>query len=247
MRKPVDAERLRADFGEAFTPLLMDVTDEAAVRRAAEQVESGLGGATLAGLVNNAGIVVAGPLLHLPLAELRRQLEVNLVAQLGVTQAFAALLGVDKRRTGKPGRIVNISSVVGKVAPPFVGAYAASKHALEGMSESLRRELMLYGIDVIVVAPGAVVTPIWDKGREEDLSVYEATEYGPALGRFREYLIGEGKKGLPAARVAEAVYTALTVGYAVVPQSFRNWTLPRLLPKRWVDRAIGKQLGFGKA
>jgi len=98
-----------------------------------------------------------------------------------------------------------------------------------------------------VVAPGAVVTPIWDKGREEDLSVYEATEYGPALGRFREYLIGEGKKGLPAARVAEAVYTALTVGYAVVPQSFRNWTLPRLLPKRWVDRAIGKQLGFGKA
>src|SRR5277367_4572339 len=177
VRTQVDADRLQTEFGSAFMPLIMDVTDQPAVVRAAGQVRQSLGQANLCGLVNNAGISVAGPLLHMPLAEFRRQLEVNLVAPLLVTQAFAKLLGTDRRREGGPGRIVNISSVGGKMGPPFLGAYAASKHALEGMSESLRRELLLYGIDVIVIGPGYVNTPILDKAEAEDLEIYRHTDY----------------------------------------------------------------------
>jgi NAD(P)-dependent dehydrogenase (short-subunit alcohol dehydrogenase family) len=251
VRKQADADRLRKDFGEGFVPLLMDVTDEAAVTRAAALVSERLGGSTLAGLVNNAGIVVPGPLLHLAPSELRRQMEVNLMGPMVATQIFGPLLGADRKRSGKPGRVVNISSVAGKLGPPFLGAYVASKHALEGMSESLRRELLLYGIDVIVVAPGAVVTPIWAKGDEEDFSPYAGTDYAPYLDPFRAYLAAEGKKGLPPEVVAKAVHKALTTAkpktrYAVVPQKFRNWTLPRMLPSRVLDGLIAGQLGFPK-
>jgi hypothetical protein len=249
VRKPADAARLRTEFGRDFFPLLLDVTDESAVRSAAEQVKERLGHATLAGLVNNAGIAVAGPLLHLPVAEYRHQLEINLVAPLLVTQVFAPLLGTDRTRRGQPGRIVNISSVGGKVGFPFLGAYVASKHGLEGMSESLRRELLLYGIDVIVIGPGSVVTPIWDKAESADVTPYQETEYAPILDHFRKYFIAEGRKGLPPEAIGRAVHIALTaarpkVRYAVVPQRLVNWTLPRLLPKRVLDKIIGKQLSL---
>ena len=155
VRKAADAQRLSAEFGPNFTPLIFDVTDEAAVAAAARQVREALGGETLFGLVNNAGVAVAGPLLHLPIAEFRQQIEINLTGAVIVTQAFAPLLGADKDLKGPPGRIVNISSVGGRNATPFMAPYNASKFALEGLSESLRRELMLFGIEVIVVAPGA--------------------------------------------------------------------------------------------
>ena len=249
VRKQSDADRLQSEFGAAFTPLLMDVTDQPAVVRAADQVRESLGKANLAGLVNNAGISVVGPLLHLPLAEFRRQLEVNLISPLLVTQAFASLLGTDRTREGSPGRIVNISSVGGKMAAPFLGAYAASKHGLEGMSESLRRELMLYGIDVILIEPGYVNTPILDKAEAEDLGIYRHTDYAASLDRFTKSFIAEGRKGLPPRAIGEAVHTALTVRrpkvlYTIAQQKFKNWTIPMLLPKRIVDRLIGKQLGL---
>jgi NAD(P)-dependent dehydrogenase (short-subunit alcohol dehydrogenase family) len=249
VRKQSDADRLANEFGRAFIPLLMDVTDHAAVARAAEQVGARLGHRRLAGLVNNAGIAVPGPLLHLPLEEYRRQLEVNLIAPLGVIQAFAPLLGTDRGREGAPGRIVNISSVAGKVGLPFLGAYVASKHALEGMSESLRREFMLYGIDVIVVGPGAVATAIWDKAEGAEYGPYRATDYGTILDRFAEYFIAEGRKGLAPEAVGEVVYQALTaakpkVRYAVVGKKLQDWTLPTLLPKRMVDRLIARQTGL---
>jgi NAD(P)-dependent dehydrogenase (short-subunit alcohol dehydrogenase family) len=248
-RKQSDADRLANEFGPAFIPLLMDVADHAAVARAAEQVSARLGHRRLAGLVNNAGIAVPGPLLHLPLEEYRRQLEVNLIAPLGVIQAFAPLLGADRGREGAPGRIVNISSVAGKVGLPFLGAYVASKHALEGMSESLRRELMLYGIDVIVIGPGAVATAIWDKAEGEEYGPYRTTDYGTILDRFAKYFIAEGRKGLAPEAVGEVVYRALTaarpnVRYAVVGKKLQDWTLPRLLPKRMVDRLIARQTGL---
>ena len=251
VRKQSDADRLRAEFGQEFVPLLADVTDEAAVRAAAAQVGELLGQGRLAGLVNNAGIVVGEPLLHLHPAELRRQMEVNLLGPFLVTQAFAPLLGSDPRRTGAAGRIVQISSVSGVMGVPFVGPYVASKHALEGMSECLRRELMLYGIDVIVVGPGAVLTPIWEKAASEDYAQFDATDYGPIIRRFLGFFAEEGKKGLPPEEIARTIYRALTaskprVRYAVVPQRFKNWTVPMLLPKRVVDRLIGKQIGLLK-
>jgi NAD(P)-dependent dehydrogenase (short-subunit alcohol dehydrogenase family) len=158
----------------------MDVTDRASVNRAALQVEEQLGSKTLTGLVDNAGIAINGPLLYFPLEDYRRQLEVNLIAPLSGTQAFASLLGADRKRQGNPGRVINISSTGDKIGFPFIGAYVASKHGLEGMSETLRRELMIHRIGVIVIAPGAVVTAIWDKAEAEDLSAYAETEYRPA-------------------------------------------------------------------
>src|SRR6266511_4945748 len=231
VRKQEDANRLAAEFGSAFTPLVFDITDAAAVRAAAEQVREQLGGETLFGLVNNAGIGVAGPLMHQPIDEFRHQIEVNLIGPLIVTQAFLPLLGADRSLRGAPGRIVNVSSVGGKNAAPFIGAYAASKHGLEGLSESLRRELLIYGIDVIIVGPGAVATPIWDKAAQIDASAYEHTEYADILRRFGENFVQEGRKGFPPERIGETILTALItrsprVRYAVVPQAFRNWIIP---------------------
>ena len=166
-----------------------------------------------------------------------------------VTQAFAPLLGTDNTKTGPVGRIVNISSTVAKVVPPFLGAYAASKWGLEGMSEALRRELTLFGIDLVIIEPGAVNTAMYDKGEAEDLSEFKTTPYWAAIENFRKYVVAEGRKGLPPERLARAAYVALTAAkpktrYAVVPQRLKNWTLPRLLPDRMVDHAIAKQMGF---
>ncbi|HEY1711181.1 MAG TPA: SDR family NAD(P)-dependent oxidoreductase [Rhizomicrobium sp.] len=248
VRRQADADRLSQEFGANFTPLLFDVTDAAAVAAGARQVETALSGETLAGLVNNAGIAVPGPLLYLKIDDFKHQIEVNLTGQLIVTQAFAPLLGVDRSRKGPPGRIVMISSVGGKNASPFVGPYNASKFALEGMSESLRRELMLFGIDVIVVAPGAVATPIWDKADAVDVSQFANTPYAPALNKVKDYMISNGKKGLAPEKLGEAVKTALTTAkprtrYTVTPDPVQN-LMVNTLPKRMVDRIIAGQTGL---
>jgi NAD(P)-dependent dehydrogenase (short-subunit alcohol dehydrogenase family) len=181
VRKQADADSLKAEFGEAVAPVIFDVADESAVRTGAAHVAQALGGRRLFGLVNNAGIAVPGPLLHLDTDELRRQFEINFFGVHNVTRAFADMLGADAQRAGKPGRIIMISSVGGQNGAPFVGPYAASKFAMEGYSQSLRRELMLYGIDVIVIGPGAIATPIWDKAEQNDLTRYSNTDYGPAV------------------------------------------------------------------
>ncbi len=117
------------------------------------------------------------------------------------------------------------------------------------MSESLRRELMLYGIDVILIGPGSVVTPMWDKAEMQDVEMYRHSDYADVIDRLTKFFISEGRKGLPAQRIGQAVYKALTarrpkVRYAVVPQRFKNWTVPMLLPKRLLDRLIGQQTGL---
>jgi NAD(P)-dependent dehydrogenase (short-subunit alcohol dehydrogenase family) len=249
VRKMQDAERLSKEFGANFVPLLFDVTDEDAVRVGTEQVRQQLNGETLFGLVNNAGIAVPGPLMHLPAEDFRHQLEVNLVSVLIVTKAFLPLLGSDRSLRGKPGRIINISSVGGKAGGPFVGAYSASKHGLEGFSESLRRELMLYGIDVIIIGPGSVATPIWDKGEQLDISAYANTDYGESVKRVQEYMIRNGRNGYPPEKVGEVVWHALTtrkprVRYAVIPGNSVSRVIQMLLPKRMVDRIIARNLGF---
>jgi NAD(P)-dependent dehydrogenase (short-subunit alcohol dehydrogenase family) len=248
VRKAADAERLVAAFGDKVTPLVFDVTDEAAVRSAARKVEAALDGRPLAGLVNNAGVAVAGPLLHLPIDEWRKQLEVNLTGVVITTQAFAPLVGARKPAGGPPGRIVNIGSVGGRNANPFMAPYCTTKFGLEGMSESLRRELLPFGVDVIVVAPGAVATPIWDKADETDTTAYAGTVYAPALERLRAYMLSIGKSGLPPERIGEAVHTALTVArpkvrYTVSPDPFQVF-MTEVLPKRTLDRIVGKRLGL---
>ena len=249
VRHPADADRLRREFGEKFIPLQFDVRDKAAVQAAAAEVARHLGGGTLNGLVNNAGIEVAGPLAHLPVDQFRRQLEVNLVGPLIVTQAFLPLLGTDPERRGPPGRIVNISSASGKIAGPFLGAYCASKFGLEGLSESLRRELRLFGIDVIIIGPGAVVTPLWQKSEVGVASRFQNTPYAEALAKFERYSAKEGAEGLPARAIGNVVWRALTsprpkVRYAVIPNRLVNWTLPRLIPMRILDGLVARFMGI---
>jgi NAD(P)-dependent dehydrogenase (short-subunit alcohol dehydrogenase family) len=248
VRKPADADRLKAEFGANFTPLLFDVTDEAAVLSAAREVRAALGGETLAGLVNNAGIAVAGPVLELGADQFRRQMDVNVIGPIIATQAFGPLLGVDPSLKGPRGRIVMISSVAGRNGNPLVSAYSASKHAIEGLSESLRREMMLFGIDVIIVAPGAVKTPIWAKADEVDISAYKNSPFFPALERIRKFMLQLGETGLPPEKIAEVIADALTsaspkVRYQITPDPMRH-LITAILPKRTVDKIIAKRLGL---
>ncbi len=249
VRKQADADSLKQEFGDAVTPLLFDVADEAAVRAGAAQVAQALGNRRLFGLVNNAGIAVPGPLLHLDTDELRKQFEINLFGVHNVTRAFADVLGADRQRTGKPGRIVMISSVGGQNGAPFVGPYASSKFALEGYSQSLRRELMLYGIDVIVIGPGAIATPIWDKAEQGDLKRFSNTPYAPMIQRVTDYMLEQGREGLPPRDVGDLIWFCLSdpkpkVRYPILRRPFMDRTLPRLMSPRTVDRIIAKRLGF---
>jgi NAD(P)-dependent dehydrogenase (short-subunit alcohol dehydrogenase family) len=248
VRKQVDADRLSKQFGANFTPLLFDVTDEAAVLAAARQVRAALGGETLTGLVNNAGIAVAGPVLELAADEFRRQMDVNIIGPIISTQAFGPLLGTDPSLKGPRGRIVMISSVAGKNGNPLMSAYSASKHAIEGLSESLRREMMLFGIDVIIVAPGAVKTPIWSKAEEVDISAYRNSPFFPSLEKIRKFMLQLGESGLPPEKIAETIADALTsaspkVRYQITPDPMRH-LMTAVLPKRMIDRIIGKRLGL---
>jgi NAD(P)-dependent dehydrogenase (short-subunit alcohol dehydrogenase family) len=231
--KQADAERLVGDFGANFTPLLFDVTDEPAVLAAAREVRAALNGETLAGLVD----------------DLRRQLDVNVIGCIISTQAFGPLLGTDPALKGPKGRIVMISSVAGKNGNPLTPTYAASKHAIEGLSESLHRELMLFGIDVIIVAPGPVRTPIWSKGQQEfDMSKYQNSPYLPAMQKVTAYVQRLNSIGLPPERIAEVVYDALTlpkpkVRYQIAPDPMRH-LMTAVLPKRMVDKIIAKRVGL---
>jgi NAD(P)-dependent dehydrogenase (short-subunit alcohol dehydrogenase family) len=253
VRSQEAAARFQADVGPQATPLIFDVTDEAAVRAGAAQVAQALGQERLAGLVNNAGVAVPGPLLHLEPEELRRQMEVNIVGVHQATQAFAPLLGAEpdgaSQRQGPKGRIVMISSVGGRNGAPFIGAYAASKHALEGYSESLRRELLVYGVDVLIVAPGAVATPIWDKAETAGLDRFANTPYGPIIAKFQNYMLDQGRKGLPPEAIGALIERLLTsagppVRTTILRNKFMANTLPSLLPKRMVDGFIGNALGL---
>ena len=249
VRNPADAESLRQEFGDRVAPLLFDVTDAAAVRAAADAVRARLGGRTLRGLVNNAGMARGGPLMHERLEDIRQVFEVNVFGAVTVAQAFIPLLGAHRALTGEPGRVVNITSVGGRLAPPFMGDYVMSKHALEAFTDCLRRELMIYGIDVIAIGPGAVATPIWDKAAQADETPYATTDYPAVLAKFKALFVADGRNGLPPERVGEAIHLALTARrprarYALVRNRLVDWTLPTLLPKRVLDGLIARRLGL---
>lgn len=190
--------------------VLLDVTNEASILACREQVEQALNGKPLHGLVNNAGIAVGGPLEFVPIDNLRRQLEVNVIGQIAVSQAFIPLL-----RQGA-GRIVNMGSIAGLNALPFIGPYSASKFALESLTDALRVELQPWGIEVSIIEPGAIATPIWEKSLQaaEEAARQLPTEiiqlYGPALECIRKATLRSAQRGIPPEQVAEAVVHALT-------------------------------------
>jgi NAD(P)-dependent dehydrogenase (short-subunit alcohol dehydrogenase family) len=235
IRQPEDGAALQ---GDGITPVRMDVTDTESIARARAEIERALAGAPLAGLVNNAGIPAAGPLELIPLEEFRRVLEVNVIGVLAVTQAFLRLLKAARGR----GRIVNISSVAGRSVLPFMGPYAASKFALEAVSDALRRELRPFGVAVTVIEPGSFQSRIWDKVEAMDLGRYRGTPYEQVLERFRQAALRGAERAPPPDKVARAVGRALTARRApirvvVTPHGWieRIWLW---LPDRWMDWLI---------
>ena len=244
LRDPGQVEGLRTGCGGNFVPLLLDVTDSDAIARAAATVEAEVGPHGLFGLVNNAGICDPGPLSVQSKDRFAKHFEVNVTGTLSMCQAFLPML----RRcdAGRPGRIVNMSSMSGKIAYPFLGAYAASKHALEALSDSLRRELLVYGVDVIVIEPGSIDTPIWDKSAHISTS-FADSDYAPLFQYVN--LADNRKNAQPVSAVADKVITALTARrprarYALPDKWLLYWMLPRLLPDRILDRLIDRALGI---
>jgi NAD(P)-dependent dehydrogenase (short-subunit alcohol dehydrogenase family) len=247
VRSDAAGEELRAAGSERLTPLRIDVTDAGSIAAAAEATEA-MESVGLDGLVNNAGIAVAAPMEFVPIDELRRQIEVNLVGQVAVTQAFLPQL----RRSR--GRIVNISSIGGLVATAFFGPYNASKYGLEAVSDSLRQELRPWGIKVCVVEPGAMATPIWDKGvaTADELiagaSPAQLTLYEKQIEAMRGAAQEASKRGSPPEKVAEVIEKALTARrpkarYLVGSDARGQFLAARILPTRAFDRMVTRVLG----
>ena len=249
VRKSGDGNSLRRASSARLSPLFIDVTDERSITAAAETVSREVGDAGLVGLVNNAGVAIPGPLEYLLLEELRRQLEINLVGQLAVTQAFLTLLR--KAR----GRIVNISSLAGKLATPFNGAYSAAKHGMEAFSDALRMELAPWGIHVSVVEPGTIATAMPRKLLQDadtvlsNLPADGRERYGLAIETYARTLASHAQNGSPPEVVSQAVVHALTAKtprtrYPAGAPAGRMLALYRLLPDRLLDRVILRFLGL---
>jgi NAD(P)-dependent dehydrogenase (short-subunit alcohol dehydrogenase family) len=249
VRKEEDGEKVRSQASERLTPVMIDVTDTDAVTRAAATIDEAVGEAGLYGLVNNAGILIPGPLECVPLDDVRRQFEVNVVGLLAVTQATLPLV----RRA--QGRVVNMGSISGKVAPPYLGPYSASKHALESMTDVLRMELSRWGIEVSIVEPDSVATPIWDK--LQDI----AFEMGKRLPRAVRKLYKDdltamwkasqkmGASGMSVDHVVRAVRHALTARkprtrYPVGSRTRLAFWAARNLPDRWRDWFVRRGMGI---
>jgi NAD(P)-dependent dehydrogenase (short-subunit alcohol dehydrogenase family) len=248
VRKQSDADSLRAGGSGRTQPLMLDVTDSESIVSAMRTVDEA-SPAGLAGLVNNAGVSAGGPVEFVAMEEWRRALEVNFIGQVAVTRA--ALPALRKAR----GRIVNMTSIGGRLASPFLGPYNASKYALEAVTDALRIELRRFGIEVAAVEPGAVATPIWEKGRA---SAEQATKNMPAealklysagfaaISKF----ISEGERsGVPPLEVAQAVEHALTAHrpktrYVVGRDAKMRLVLTRLLPTRSMDRLVVRAMGL---
>ena len=232
-------------------PLMIDVTDSAQIAEAARTVSAAVGDAGLAGLVNNAGIVVAGPLELLPPDELRKQLEVNVIGQMAVTQAMLPLLRIGR------GRIVNMGSISGRLAVPYLGPYAASKHALEALTDALRVELRRWGIWVSIVEPVSIKTPIWEKAEANANRLVQKAPpeleelYGGDIAAFRAVAHREAEHGLPVERVVRAVAHALTARrpktrYPVGAQAKWGVFALKFVSDRTRDWIIRKAMGLGK-
>ena len=251
VRKTADGDALRAATSQRLTPVHIDVTDGASITAARETIGQQLGDAGLRGLVNNAGIGVGGPLEFIDLDDLRRQFEVNVFGQVAVTQAFLPLIRKEK------GRIVNIGSIAGRLASPFIGPYSASKFAMEAITDALRFELRPWGINVAIVEPGSIATPIWDKSRttadeiERNLTADARELYGGTIGAIRTFINDTEKRAIPPERVADAVQHALTAKrpktrYLVGTDARMQAVLATVAPDRIADGLIARQLKIGK-
>ncbi|HEU4905963.1 MAG TPA: SDR family oxidoreductase [Solirubrobacterales bacterium] len=249
VRRGEDAESLRDAGSERMTPLMLDVLDAVQIDAAAERIGEATGSGGLDGLVNNAGIAVPGPLETLPIEDFRRQIDVNLSAQVAVTQALLPAI-----RAGR-GRIVFITSIGGLMAFPMFGAYHAAKFGLEAVGDVFRQELRPWGIRVAVVEPGSIATPIWERGQAEVDALAERSReghaelYGRAIEAYREVARKTGERGIAPEKVAERIEHALAARrprtrYLVGADARGQALAKKLLPTRLVDWLVARATGL---
>lgn len=249
VRREEDAASLRDAGSERLVPLMLDVTDAGQIAAAAERIGTEMGEAGLDGLVNNAGIAVPGPLETLPIDDFKRQIEVNLNAQVAVTQALLPAIRAAR------GRIVFITSIGGLMAFPMFGAYHAAKFGLEAVGDVFRQELRPWGIKVAVIEPGSIATPIWERGEAEvDVIAARARDghtdlYGEAIAAYREVARKTGARGIPPERVAKRIEHALSARRPrtryLVGADARGQALAKgLLPDRLVDWLVARATGM---
>jgi NAD(P)-dependent dehydrogenase (short-subunit alcohol dehydrogenase family) len=245
VRSKEDAEKLKDSFGSKIHPLIIDVTDQQSVDASRVEAENIVGDGSLVAVINNAGIVVSGAVLYVPPDEWQRQLDVNLMGVIRTLQAFFPLLSRSKQEGDHhPRRIIQMSSVSGLFGSPFLGPYVASKYALEGLSDSLRRELYMYDIQVVLIEPGSIITPLWDKAK--DNPSYFGEEYTSILD-FKDKVIQRNlETGLPLQAMDKVLLAAVQnqkvqVRYLIRAQKWK-FMLICMLPVKWVDRMVRKKL-----
>lgn len=243
-----DAERLKRDFPRDFYPLVFDVRDGAAIHEAKIQVERTLQGAGLDVLVNNAGISINGPMALVPLKALRLQFDVNVNGLLAVTQEFLPLLGFGTGSKYEPGLIINIGSGAGRITRPYMGPYAASKHAVEALSDAMRRELVDFGIKVVLVQPAAVNTAIFQKAKRSE-NPYKDTEYEAVYDRLGDVIDRRISAAIPVGKVSRVLYKAAVhpnpkTRYFVASNKVKLlfWLATHILPDKILDKIFHEQL-----
>ncbi len=242
VRKAADEVHLTNLYKNNIKVIQLDVTHFSEIEKLPEVLNTKFNIQQLYGLVNNAGVAMAGPFANQDFSELQRIIQTNVLAVMKMTQVLLPLLKANSR-------IINISSVAGKTAAPFLSAYAASKHAVEGFSEALRKEMILLGIKVIVIAPGSIKTPIWQKGFETVKNSYENTLFAEPFRRFIKFAMSEEKNALDVTEVSQLIVKALLledpkVRYSPIPRKLINWYLPKLIPTKIYDRLTAKALGL---
>ncbi|MBX2873665.1 MAG: SDR family NAD(P)-dependent oxidoreductase [Saprospiraceae bacterium] len=244
VRTEKDAAELRKAYPQQFSPLVFDLVDEEGIRNSVEEVGKHLDGQPLFGLVNNAASVVSGPIAHVSKEDMFYQFEVNTFGPLNLCQAYFPL--IRGKEGQQPGRIVNVTSLSGEIAMPFLGPYSASKRALMSMNHTLRREFYPYGVDVIEVVPGRVKTGIIEKLNKVE-SQYAGTDFEEPMQRRMETAMEMREFGLEPEVISGAIYTALTARkpkyrYVKPDLYFKGYRLPTMLPARMIDRILGKQM-----
>ena len=253
VRKIEDGEKLKKQYTDTFFPVVFDVTIKEEIENAKKEIKQILKNenSSLSCIINNAGIALGGPVRYLDVDIFRQHFEVNFFGLIEVTKCFLDLL-IESNKYKMKNKIINVGSISGKRSYPFVAPYTSSKHALEGFNDALRRELLLHEIDVVLLEPGPIKTPIWDKVPDIEDNPFLNTEYENSLRKFNKgYLKAIEADGYPPSIIGEKVVEIMQTNkpktrYVITPKIFKNYYIPGFLPDRLVDKLIGKMLGLIK-
>ncbi|MGI9526015.1 MAG: SDR family oxidoreductase [Weeksellaceae bacterium] len=245
VRKPEDADKLQAQYPETFHPLIFDVTDFQKVEKAIQEITNILNGEILDVFVNNAGVAKYGPIQHVPIEELRKQYEINVFANVNLTQQCLPLLGASKQAK-KKGKLFVISSTAGVMTRPMLGPYSSSKHALEAIYDALRREMMLYGVQVVIIQPGPIKTDIWSKAKKGE-NPYVDTDYGKIFAKLDDAVDEIERIGLSSETVANKVWKAFKAKnpkarYVIAPKKIMFKLAMYGLPAKVLDKVFYKDI-----